>query len=223
METIKYALVGIGAGLLLAASAACNGKSEPTQTNPYLQPDETWISLSGKAVDTRPDGFVLDYGEGVVTVEMDDWDWYDESAKVLEGDEVTVYGRVDDDTFETTSIEASSVYVESLGTYFFASAADEEDLDDHVHHYWLHVHPVAVGDLVVRGRVTSVDGREFTIDDGVRQLTVDTIGMSYNPLDDIGYQRIDVGDYVSVRGNIDVDAWEEAELMADSVTTLHDD
>jgi hypothetical protein len=61
---------------------------------------------------------------------MDDWDWYAEGKNLIDGDKVTVYGRIDDDFFETTSIEASSVYVESLGSYFYASAADEEYGDD---------------------------------------------------------------------------------------------
>ena len=39
---------------------------------------------------------------------------------------MTVYGRVDDDLYETTTIEASSIYDQDLGTYFYASAADEE-------------------------------------------------------------------------------------------------
>jgi hypothetical protein len=43
--------------------------------NPYLKADETWISISGTAVDTNPQSFLLDYGEGVITVEMDGWPW----------------------------------------------------------------------------------------------------------------------------------------------------
>ncbi len=219
MKKRNIVLMAFGAALLSGSVAlVASGKAEK---NPYLQPDETWISLSGKVADTQRRTFTLDYGEGVVTVEMDDWDWYNENANVLEGDKVTVYGRVDDDLFETTSIEASSVYVENLGTYFYASAADEEYDDDY--DYWVTYAPIVIGDLVVRGKVTSVDGREFTIDTDGSQMRVDTIQMSYNPLDAVGYQRIDVGDYVSVHGRMDYDYWEKRELMADSVITLADD
>jgi len=74
--------------------------------------------------------------------------------------------------------------------------------------------------MIMRGTVTSINGREFTIDTRPRQLTVDTIMMSYNPLDDIGYPRIDVGDYVSVTGEMDYDTWTGRELTADSVAVL---
>lgn len=186
--------------------------------DPYLQPDESWMSLSGTAVDVKNDRFTLDYGEGTVLVEMDDWDWYGDTGAMIEGDEVTVYGEVDDDLYELTSIEASSVYVEDMGTYYYAKAADEET--DEVYDYWFVAEPVEVGQMVIRGTVTAIDGREFTLDTGKRALTVDTIMMDYNPLDEKGFQDIDKGDYVSASGEIDIDVWEDRELTADSVVTL---
>ena len=211
----------LGALVALLATAVAVPATAQDDPNPYLLPDETWISLSGKAVDIQFDSFTLDYGEGTVIVEMDDWDWYNENRAVLEGDNVTVYGKVDDDLFETTTIEASSVYVENLGTYFYASAADEEYVDDY--DYWIVAAPIVVGQVTVRGTVAEVDGREFTIDTGARELTVDTIALGYNPLDDKGFQQIDVGDYVSVTGTMDNDLWEGRELTADYVVTLLDD
>ncbi|HMB69874.1 MAG TPA: hypothetical protein VKU85_11200, partial [bacterium] len=132
--------------------------------NPYAQPDDSWISLSGTVTDARADSFRLDYGDGVITVEMDDWDSYGDAYGLMDGDNVTVYGAIDDDLFETTTIEASSVYVESLNTYFYASAADEEGGFDHV--YWPVVDPIVVSSLSLRGQVTEVDesAREFTVD-----------------------------------------------------------
>ncbi|MFP4521706.1 MAG: hypothetical protein ACLFQK_06125 [Fibrobacterota bacterium] len=70
------------------------------------------------SVAASDNSFELDYGEVIVTVEMDDWDWYKEGKGIIEGDEVTVYGAVDNDTYEMTTIEASSVYVEDLNAYF---------------------------------------------------------------------------------------------------------
>lgn len=186
--------------------------------SPYLAKDGSWISLSGKVTSTTADTFMLDYGTGLVTVEMDDWDWFEESGEVLPGDEVTVYGEVDDDTFETAKIEASSVYVDSLGTYFYASAADEESFND------LDIAPtIDIGQLVLTGTVTGVTGTEFTIDSGDQLMTVDTALMTYNPLDKEGYQQIEKGDLVTVTGDLEVDTLEAAELMADTVVTLDDD
>jgi len=189
--------------------------------NPYMKPDESWISISGTAVSVNGEEFTLDYGEDVITVEMDDWDWYDRNWKLVEGDRVTVYGRIDDDLFEGKEIEADSIYVENLGTYFYARSP--EVVYDGVYDYWIVSEPIIVGDTVVRGTVTGVKGREFTVDTGVRKLSVETIEMNYNPLDDKGFQRIEKGDYVSIRGNMEKDFWDERELVAESIITLIDD
>lgn len=199
---------------LVSAPALAVAASE----SPYLSPDGSWITLSGKVTSTDSDSFVLDYGKGLVTVEMDDWDWYNENSAMLPGDQVTVYGEVDDDTFETAKVEASSVYVDSLGTFFYASAADEESAID----YDL-APTLDLGDLVLTGTVTSVNGSEFTIDSGAQKMTVDTALMPYNPMDKEGYQKISKGDLVTVTGNIDDDIFESRELMADTVVTLEDD
>lgn len=207
--------------IIATISSSVMAKTDMSNPNPYLKPDETWVSISGTAVDTQPDGFTLDYGENTVLVEVDDWDWYDESSGILEGDKVTVYGEIDDDFFEKTSIEASSVYVENLGTYFYASSADEEGVGEG-YNYWVTYAPIIVGQTTARGTVTSIDGREFTVDTGLQKLKVDTLTMPYNPLDEKGFQKIEVGDYVSASGHMDYDFWEKKELMADSVITLDD-
>jgi uncharacterized protein YdeI (BOF family) len=217
-RTLSAALFAL---LFVVVAVPASGQEDDNEPNPYLKPDETWINISGTAVEAEDDAFVLDYGDGVITVEMDDWDWYDENAEMLEGDKVRVYGEIDDDLYETTTIEASSVYVESLGTYFYASAADEEYEDRY--DYYIDYDPIVVGETSVYGTVTSVSGREFTVDTGVRELTVDTSDMLYDPTDDFGYQQIDVGDYVSVTGEMEEEFWEGRELMADSVVTIDDD
>lgn len=202
--------------VLVAAPTAALAAEKP----PYLKPDGSWITLSGTVTSTAAETFTLDYGGGLATVEMDDWDWFDEDAEILSGDKVTVYGEVDDDTFENTKIEASSVYVENLGTYFFASAKDEENFND------LDVTPtvpIDVGDLTITGTIESVDGREFTIDSASQQMKVDTTFLPYNPMDDEGYQQLEKGDFVTVTGNTEYDTFEKQELMAESVVTLDDD
>jgi len=204
--------------LAIASTLALAPAAALAEESPYLAADGSWITLSGKVTSTTADSFKLDYGEGLVTVEMDDWDWFEESGEVLPGDEVTVYGEVDDDTFESAKIEANSVYVDSLGTYFYASDADEESVND------LDIAPtIDLGQIVLTGTVTGVDGSEFTIDSGDQKMTVDTASMPYDPMDDEGYQKIEKGDQVTVTGDMETDTLEAAELMADSVVTLDDD
>ncbi|MDX1680078.1 MAG: hypothetical protein R3242_05030, partial [Akkermansiaceae bacterium] len=114
----------------LLATAATIGLMPFVQAevDPYDKPDRSWLSISGEVTSVTPDTFLLDYGDGAITVEMDDFDNDADAYKLVVGDEVTVYGRVDDDLFETTSIEASSVWVSGINTYFYANSADEEDL-----------------------------------------------------------------------------------------------
>lgn len=209
---VGFALV---APLLAGVLSSAVWAAEP---DPYAQADDTWISISGTVDVVHPNSFVLDYGDGMVKVEMDDGDRDADAYKLLKGDKVTVSGRIDDDFFETTKIEAGSVYVENLGTTFYASSVDEETyegIDPSV------IPPVLVSRTVVRGKVTKVSGDEFVLNTGPRLLRVDVGGMSFDPLDDEGYLKIEPGDTVKVIGQVGVDLFEGRELEADSVVKIH--
>ncbi len=198
----------------LAAVSAIISQPASADSNPYLQPDETWIRISGEVESISKDAFILDYGDGIVSVEMDDGDRDADGYKLASGDKVTVSGMVDDDFYETTSIEASSVYVENIGTYFFASAADEEggfvDIGT----------PVSVSFSVLKGTVSEVNEESFVLNTGPRRVQVEVDEMPYNPLDDEGYQKVEVGDLVSVNGSVDNDLFEGRVFEAESVVTL---
>lgn len=199
--------------VLIGAIAAASALAE----NPYTKPDGSWISISGTVETVTRDAFLLDYGNGTVTVEMDDGDRDADAYKLLEGDKVTVYGAVDDDLFESTTIEASHVYVEKLGTYFYASAVDEED-------DWFYYanDPIIVSEAAMQGRVTAVSDEEFKLFTGPRTVTVAVDEMAYNPLDGEGYQRIEVGDRVSVTGDMEYDLFSNREFVARSIIKLSD-
>jgi len=182
--------------------------------NPYQQPNNAWISIDGTVKAVTADAFTLDYGNGWITVEMDDGDRDADGYKLVPGDKVTVSGKIDDDFFERTTIEANSVYVEKLGTYFYASAMDEEDT------YITVADPVIISETIVQGVVTEVNGDEFELSVGTTELTVDVDEMAYNPLDDEGYQRIEAGDLVRVTGNMDYDLFEGRELKAETLVEL---
>ena len=203
MSLVMAAIMGVG---LLSGAAPALAQ------DPHLRPEGSFISISGTAVSTTADGFTLDYGRDTIRVEMDDWAWYDDTWRILEGDRVTVYGEIDDGFFQARTIDASSVYVEGRGTHYYRTPV--------YYDYWIPTTPIVAGRATVRGTVTSTTGREFTIDTGVRRLTVDTSEMPYNPLDEFGYQQIDEGDYVRVSGNMDRDFWGNRELVADSIITL---
>ena len=197
--------------LLLAAFVAAPAAAEK---DPYAMADDTWISISGTVESVSPNTFLLDYGEGTITVEMDDGDRDADAYKLLTGDNVTVSGVIDDDFFETTTIEASSVYVEKLGTYFYASSIDEED------NLITITTPIVLSQTVVQGKVKKVEDEEFVLDTGYDEIRVEVEEMAYDPLDDEGYQKIRVGDTVSVTGTMDDDFLEGRELVASSIVTI---
>ena len=200
-----------------------SGQQAAANPEPYAKSNDSWISISGTVASPQPDSFSLDYGDGVIIVEMDDWDTYGDAYPLMEGDRVTVYGKVDDDLFELSSIEASSVYVEGLGTYFYASSADEED-PVYAEYFWTAPTPLVLNRATLRGTVERVDReeREFTVDTGLQQVTVETGALEYNPLDDFGFQKLERGDKVSVSGEFDVDFLQGRVFEADSVITLSD-
>ncbi|MGH0030244.1 MAG: hypothetical protein ACQGVC_10665 [Myxococcota bacterium] len=202
----------LGAVLVLFTSGAAQAEEQP---NPYTKSDGTWISISGQVKNIGPDTFVLDYGTGSVLVEMDDGDRDADAYQLIAGDKVTVNGRIDDDFYETTKIEAGSVFVEKIDTYFFASARDEEQP-----FYYEVTTPVVVSSTVVRGTVTEVNGSEFIIDTGVRSVRVDVEDMAYDPLDDEGYLKVRPGDRVRVVGTMEDGFFESRELKADSIVKL---
>lgn len=186
------------------------------------KPDQTWISVSGTAIETNPSSFMLDYGDGQIMVEMDDWEWFEkEGHGLIDGDKVTVYGEVDDDFAENAKIEASSVYLEDLDTYFYANAADEETGEPNMSLDVIAMDTTSLVDL--NGTVSSVNNveEEFTIDNGIQKWTIDVSSMHYNPLDKMGFQQVEKGDYVSVSGEFSNNLVESLEIEAERVTTAH--
>ena len=218
-ESLSRSLTSLllGAALILGSTLPNDVRAD--SENPYSKPDNSWITISGTVKSVRADAFTLDYGDGLVTVEMDDGDRDADGYKLLAGDEVTVSGIVDDDLFESTSIEAATVFVADLGTTFYSSAFDDETFESMA--YWDPV-PDTGHSVTVRGTVTAVTDESFLLSSGDRRLLVDVDEMPYNPLDDEGYQRIRVGDKVKVSGDVDSELFTARLIVADSVIKLHD-
>lgn len=170
--------------------------------------DETLMTLSGTVASTGPNWFRLNVGDEEVTVEMDDWDWFNEGKALKAGDRVTVTGRVDKGVWEQSKLEASSVYVRNLGVTFFASGADEEET----------VSALVPVDIVTsaQGLVTSVEGQEFTVGAMTGPVRVDATQVKSKP-------QVKVGDRVYSWGDLDLDPAEGVELMADGIVVLSPD
>jgi uncharacterized protein YdeI (BOF family) len=180
------------------------------------QPDGTWISINGTVESVSPAAFTFDYGDGLMTIKTDEWDTTPEGFQVAEGDMVSVFGAIDDNFYKESTIDASGVFVESRGTYYFSSTAGEKDTFISI------ATPLAESTTIFQGTVTSVGFDEFTLDTDETMLTVEIDEMPYNPLDDEGFQKIEAGDRVSVVGEFRPDIFEGREFDARWVTTIVD-
>lgn len=179
-----------------------------------------FVTISGKVTDVKANSFNLNVDGKKILVEMDDYGWGADGYKLVNGDQVVVSGRVDKDLFENKKVEAGSVYVKNLDTYFFANSSDEEDVPVISTTYSL-VPTLPEGAMVdVQGKITKINGREMTVDTGIRKVTVDTDNMIYNPLDKEGFTKLSVGDRVRASGKVDDDFFEGKEVKANFVTEL---
>lgn len=179
-----------------------------------------WVIVRGKVSHAAPDYFILDKGYKKVLVEMDDWDWFKEGYKILKGDRVIVQGKIDHDFLERRKIEASSVYVQGLNTYYYASSDDEETEPYH-HHYFFETYEIP--DEIkydFTGTISRIDDREFVLNTGLREVSVDTEDMKYNPMDDKGLTQLKVGDAVRVYGDIENNFFTDDVLNANWIITL---
>ncbi len=209
---------GLAAGILALASTSALTSTSALAKDPKDMSDGSWVTLNGVITSAGNDAFRLDYGTGTITVEMDDWDWYREGRQLIEGDKVTVYGAIDDNFYNTTSIEAERVYVKNLNRFFYASDVDEEEAT-----YFFDTRPLAVSGISYTGRVSDIEGREFTLNTGARRIRVDTSDLGYNPMEERNLFTLANGDFVSVSGAIDDGLLKERELIAQTITTLHKD
>jgi len=209
-----------GLSAAVAAGLALSATSTLANPNPYVQEDDSWLSINGTVHSISEDSFELDFGDGVITVEMDDDDRDARNYKFSKGDEVSVTGVLDDDFFTSTTIEARTVYVQDLGTTFLASAMDDDDNFSPLSDFSMTT-PMDDDQATLQGQVTEIHDDEFVLNTGNRAIRVEVDDLDLNPLDDEGYLQIDKGDYVKVIGEMDDDLFEGREFEAERVIKLY--
>lgn len=227
---LKQSLLA-AAGVCIAVSAGSAQAQTDNQTdketgspvsiaaeqNPYDMKDDSWVSIYGTVTNASDDGFDLNMGERVIRVEMDDYDDWPEARVISEGMDVAVVGRIDDDLFEQTSIEASTVYIDGLNTVFWANSADEEQLGD-VAFFKL----PDLSNVVLEGRIQDINVRKgtFSLATGTASYNISVEELGYNPLDEIGYQKLSENDRVRITSQLDNDAIRTGQLEATSLISL---
>lgn len=204
--------------VLVVGAEAQVAEAQMAQERVQSAEDREWITLSGRVESVLATGFMLDYGEDDILIEMDDFD-FAEGGALMAGDRVTVTGRMDRSLYESRSIEAASVYIPRRLEYIYANPMDEEG-------DWMFSPDFAPGPLSqpydddwlsFTGRVTAVDGNAITVSDQMAEYRVDT---SEAVGDEVG-TTIAVGDRVLVTGKLDgADLFDKREVEADSVIKL---
>ena len=206
----RYAILKIGmmgSVLVLTATVSLAQKSPSV-------PNRSWFDLSGIVVSSETDRFTLDYSGSLITVEIN------KAGSIHPGEAVTVYGLIDNRFDEKRTLEASSVYVANRNTYYYAN--DIAEKGDYFTYLYASLKKALQSGawMTVTGKVTKVQGREFTVDTGDSEFRIDTHHMSYNPLDDAGLQKIRKGDRVAVTGKIEDGLFEMQEIRAESILSL---
>ena len=188
--------------------AATPDKDAVQNEDPKEKADGSWIGLSGKVVNVGEEQFVLDHGSGKITVKLQHENVKHDDHKFIDGEEVRVYGIVDDNFFLNTTILARAVFVESLSTYTYMT----DGVDDFIQVST----PVIESGTVVHGMVSDVEDGKVKLDQGDRMITVDTSLLK----EDTANASISKGDAVTVVGNIDTDFWTGRTLRATTLIPL---
>ncbi len=198
---------------IAAATAAAPLSAKEKLSN---MEDGNWVTISGTVEEVGDDYLNLNYGDKTVRVDMSDRDWFEDSKSLLKGEQISIVGKVDENLFSKNSIEAESVYVKGMNSYFFtAKSANTTPMAVVFQFEEVEQNPVNL-----TGTVESIDGEEFVLDTGVITMTVDTDELGYDPFDDEGFQKVTVGDRVQVAGELDFGVLEDTEVKVKRLTTL---
>ncbi len=181
------------------------------EKDPKEMADGSWIALSGKVKSVGDEQFVLDHGNGKITVKLQHDDVKHDDHKFIDDEAVRVYGIVDDNFFLNTTILARAVFVESLSSYVYMT----DGVDDFIQIST----PVIESGTVVHGIVSEVEENKIKLDQGERMITVDTslLKEGGDPTADVAVAE---GDAVTVVGNIDDDFWTGRTLRATTMIPL---
>ena len=211
---MKRTITALLAATALSVPALAQAQAPGTAV-PSMAEQDTGIVLSGTVEEVfGEDGFVLDYGQGTLAVATGDLYEQNPDFRLSAGEDVTVFAQTGEEFFADRIVDADAVFVRSRDDFariaepvamlFFSPSAD----------------PGMGTTAGVTGRVRDVEGRFFEMDANGQSIIVDTRGMRYDPLDDIGRQQVRPGNVVVVYGPIDSGFMDGRELRADRITTM---
>lgn len=179
------------------------------------------ITISGIVSEVGVHSLIVNTGGKKIHVEMENEGWAADGYKLMKGDQVVVTGKIDQDFQKKKRIQAGSIYVKNLDTYYYSNKLTREDPSYFPTNYSFFP-SIPDGVVIdVKGYVTNINGRKFTIDTGLRRITVDTSSLIYNPFDSVGNTKIQQGDRVRAAGKLEKDFFETKEVSASLVTEFN--
>ncbi|QJR80090.1 hypothetical protein CA267_004510 [Alteromonas pelagimontana] len=178
----------------------------------------TWVTVSGEVREVDSQFFTLDYGEGNIIVEIADTDFDAQAFKALDGDTVTVSGKIDGSLFSNSTLQASSVYIDSLRTTFISDSADSSSRDVYATTAFI---PSSLDSMLLIGNVSAVSDEAVQISVGDTSVTVNVDDMRDSPVDDEGYLKLAKGDRVKVSASLDDDFFTSYSLDANYIIKVN--
>ncbi len=177
-------------------------------TDPEEKEDGSWVGVRGNVVEVSEGRFTLDHGDGRIPVILEGKNIGEEEPTFIDGEQVVVYGLVDDGFFKGTRINARAVFVESQSRYTY--------LTDGFNTFVQIAIPGFTSGSVVQGHVTDVADGHITIDDGDDSIRIDTSSLQEDPAAE-GEKAVGEGDLISAIGNMDRNFWTGRILKAQSL------
>ena len=190
--------------------------------------DDSRVVITGTVAEIDGDEFQLNYGGNkTITVEMDRFGFEGDETKYLTvGESVTVSGFIDDDLFEGREIEALDVRLNDSYVYYYY---DQPNLSQNYGSY----NQQSSEDMAssneqlqdgsyfsMTGEVMALNGAVATVKGTTQTIDVDMSELGYDPTDDEGLQKIEVGDRVFAYGEIDDGFFTSKKLVATGTVEL---
>jgi uncharacterized protein YdeI (BOF family) len=233
---IRKSLFAIAIGSLLALPVAAEGTrvkeqrplAHATAERPLTQQrittahrEDTYVTLTGRVTEARPESFLLDHGSGHVLVDMRDWGWYQRDFRNLEGSRVTVQGRLDEAWPERSVINADALYAADRRQVYYAPttgtvfpAGRQQALVTY-----------AEAPMQIIGTVAAIDpqAREIRVDSGGINFAVTTDRLAQDPIRGEPFE-LHVGNRIIAAGRLISPAGERGrKLEAQSLILLTED
>jgi uncharacterized protein YdeI (BOF family) len=153
----------------------------------------SWIAVKGTIKAVGAHSFILGHEGGTIPVAFNSQALRDQGF--AKDQQVTVYGRVDEDLLQRTVLKARTVVVQGADAATFTVVGEEDAARV--------IAPSSVGGMVVHGVVSAIHGRNLHLDRAEGGLIVDTSKLNYDPTKAEGHRKVEVGDMVTAAGIVD--------------------